>query len=387
MAYVAANGGLYLRTLAGHPFDKLTAYPGSTATAIVLDPSDWHIAYVIDPLHVFKTTDAGASWEDLTGDLGNQTNSFKSLELFQDGQNFRSAGRRPGGPVPHAERCRGQHDLEPVRRQPAEYGVAGVHYDAVSDSLIVGTHGRGAWRLNGATAPLEQPGFLEITGDSNTANIIRLGIDRFNPLLLDVFMNNPGTVPDFQVKLAALQQIDVQAGAGVNTLILDGSGDATGRAISINPNAVKGVLPVLVTFNAGELTNLTIKGGPGNDSFILQDKPPVLNLTLDGGGGDNALSGPPVDTIWDITGVNAGTMGGTTFKSFGTLVGDFMNDTFRVRPQRQCLRHRRGRRRDQRAGLLGQRWQSDDREPRQQLGDEHPWEYCEWPLRFPKLHR
>jgi hypothetical protein len=335
VTYVAANGALYLRTLAGQGFTQLTAYPGSTATTIVLDPSDWHIAYVVDPVHIFKTTDAGASWEDLTGDLGKQTNDFKSLELFQSGQSFALLVGAQGGLYRTLIDAGSNTTWNQFGANLPNTGVTGIHYDAANDALIVGTHGRGVWRLDGAAALLEQPGSLQITGDSNPANkddIIRLAIDSFNPLLLDVFMNNPGTVPDFQVKLAALQQVDVQAGAGVNTLILDGSGDATGRAVSISSGAVSGVLPVPVTFNAGELTNLTIKGGLGDDSFIFQEKPPVLNLTLDGGGGSNALSGLPMDTTWNVTGVDAGTMGVVTFKSFGTLVGDFMNDTFKFGP-------------------------------------------------------
>jgi hypothetical protein len=332
VAYVGANGGLYMRILAGHSFDKLTAYSGSTVKAIVLDPTDWHIAYVIDPTHVFKTMDAGATWEDLTGDLAKQTSDFKSLLLFQDGQNFALLVGAQGGLYRTLNDFGSNTTWTQFGANLPNTGVESIHYDAGSDSLIVATHGRGVWRLNGATFPLERAGFLQITGDSNPANkddAIRLAIDPFNPLLLDVFVNNPGTVPDFQVKFAAIQQIDVQAGAGVNTLILDGSGDPTGRAVSINPDAVSGVLPVLVTFNAGELTNLTIKGGTGNDSFILQDKPPILNVTLDGGGGGNALSGSPIDTTWNVTGANAGTMNGVTFKSFGTLVGDFMADTFK----------------------------------------------------------
>jgi hypothetical protein len=335
VAYVATNGSLYLRTLAGHGFAQLTAYPGSAATTILLDPSDWHIAYVLDPRHVFKTTDAGASWEDLTGDLGKQTSDFRSLELFQDGQNFALLVGAQGGLYRTLSDEGSNTTWTQFGANLPNTGVTGIHYDAASDSLIVGTHGRGVWRLNGAAFSLEQPGFLQVIGDSNPASnddTIRLAIDRFNPLLLDVFMNNPGTVPDFQVKLGAIQQVNVQAAAGVNTLILDGSGDATARAMSINSTAVSGVLPVLVTFDASALTNLTIKSGPGNDSFILQDKPPVANVTFDGGSGGNALSGLPVDTTWNVTGVDSGTMGAVTFKSFGTLVGDFMSDTFKFGP-------------------------------------------------------
>ena len=360
----------------------------------MLDPSDWQIAYVVDSDlrnnsdHVYKTTDAGASWEDLTGDLAQQTNNFKSVELLQQGANVALLVGAKGGLYRTLHTDFGANTTwNQVGLNLPNVPVTSMHYDLGRDALIVGTGGRGAWRLDAAAGPVTTPGLLQITGDSNPANhddTIRLTIDPYNPLLLDVFENSTA-IPTFQVKLAALQQIDVQAGAGVNTLIIDGSGDPTGRAVTLSSNAVSGALPVLVTFTPQELTNLVVKSGPGNDSFLLQDKPPVLNVTLDGGGGGNALSGSPVDTTWNVTGVDAGTMGVVTFKSFGTLVGDFMNDTFKFGPAGSVSGIVEGGRREQRAGLLGQRGTRSHGKPRNPLGDVDQRERSQRRLRFPAL--
>src|SRR5207245_8387295 len=39
----------------------------ATITRIVVDPSNWRIAYAIDETHVFVTTDGGTTWVEITG--------------------------------------------------------------------------------------------------------------------------------------------------------------------------------------------------------------------------------------------------------------------------------------------------------------------------------
>src|SRR5262247_3494243 len=50
---------------------QTAALPAGAGTVrdVVLDPDDWRSAYVIDSNQVFRTTDAGASWTDITGNL------------------------------------------------------------------------------------------------------------------------------------------------------------------------------------------------------------------------------------------------------------------------------------------------------------------------------
>src|SRR5262249_28954572 len=70
--------------------------------------------------------------------------------------------------------------------------------------------------------------------------------------------------------------------------------------------------------------------GTGNDQATLADLPAVPT-TLDGGGGTNTLVGPNADTLWQITGTDAGTVGGVSFGHFGNLTGGRGSDTLQFR--------------------------------------------------------
>src|SRR5205823_5911097 len=83
-----------------------------------------------------------------------------------------------------------------------------LRYDAVTDTLLAGTFGRGAWTVPNASTTINLTGVLQINGDTDFAgedDTIKLIIDQNNPLLLDVFLN--GTLT--QVELSTIQQINV----------------------------------------------------------------------------------------------------------------------------------------------------------------------------------
>ena len=62
-----------LRTIAGAPLAPTAALPAGADPVrdVVIDPDDWRSAYVVDSNQVFRTTNAGASWTDITGNLRN----------------------------------------------------------------------------------------------------------------------------------------------------------------------------------------------------------------------------------------------------------------------------------------------------------------------------
>src|SRR5262245_15716697 len=113
---------------------------------VVLDPDDWRSAYVVDMNHVFRTTDAGATWTDITGNLAEfgagdfNTNAFvagatKVLLVGTDAGVFVSLSssgfkswNKLGTGLPNAP-------------------VADLVYDVADDVLVAGTLGRGAWTI------------------------------------------------------------------------------------------------------------------------------------------------------------------------------------------------------------------------------------------------
>src|SRR5262249_2419308 len=89
LAYVGTySGQLYLRTTAGDTFNQLTT-PFSGAgpiLGITLDPNDWQTAYVVvnntaNNSQVLRTTDAGTSWTNVTGDLDTRLTKVNSVAL------------------------------------------------------------------------------------------------------------------------------------------------------------------------------------------------------------------------------------------------------------------------------------------------------------------
>jgi uncharacterized repeat protein (TIGR01451 family) len=147
--YVGSGSAVFVRTTAGANLTPTAALPagGGTVRDVVLDPDDWRSAYVIDSNQVFRTTDAGASWTDITGNLAElgagdfRTNEFIAgidKDLLLLGTNagvflsFSSSGftswNKLGTGLPNAP-------------------VWDLHYDVADDVLLAGTLGRGAWTI------------------------------------------------------------------------------------------------------------------------------------------------------------------------------------------------------------------------------------------------
>ena len=208
---------------------------GGAITDIVMDPEDWHTAYLVDVNgSVFRavSNDDGTSvsFTNLTGNLGDFTKSFRTIEFVRvDGNQVLMVGgvggvyrtidpgtnpiwtklglNLPNGLV---------NELNYTPPPPAMSPLNG-------DVLLVGMYGRGAWSINDASRILAMPSVLNVCGDANQVNqddtflLIR---DEENPLLIDMFVNG---VLEFQGPLAALQQINVFGVGGNDELIIDSS--------------------------------------------------------------------------------------------------------------------------------------------------------------------
>src|SRR6185436_2765060 len=71
--------------------------------------------------------------------------------------------------------------------------AAGTH----GDTLVVGTQGRGVWKLDNASGFLDVPQDLTIDGN-DLADTVRLRRSPDNPLMLEIFLNGsptPRTIP------------------------------------------------------------------------------------------------------------------------------------------------------------------------------------------------
>ncbi|HET6817312.1 MAG TPA: hypothetical protein VFH66_08840 [Mycobacteriales bacterium] len=132
--------------------------PGRPVGGFAVDRSNWRVAYVSfagynaatpgHNGHVFKTTDGGQAWTDVTGNLPD--NPVNSILLDPSDANTLYAGSDVGAFVTHD----GGAHWAPIGSGLPRVQVYQLAYDPSRALLVAGTHGRGAWTLStGAQAP------------------------------------------------------------------------------------------------------------------------------------------------------------------------------------------------------------------------------------------
>lgn len=176
--YIGSGDTVWIRTTAGGNLVQSLTFPGTgsglAVADIVLDPSDPAVAYVCNTSNVYRTDDTGATWTDITGDLLSQDITTPLLAIeFIPSQFFGLDPERlavgasngvfgAGDDDGFATWTRVGGDF-PILRLPTVPSFD-LDYDAEDGQLIVGTMGRGAWRLRVlpfvgfvTTGPVEQP--------------------------------------------------------------------------------------------------------------------------------------------------------------------------------------------------------------------------------------
>lgn len=195
--------------------------PGvGTIVDVLMHPEDWTTVFALDNDQVFQSTDAGGTWDDITGNLVDF--NLRSLEFVFDA--FAGVGALLAGGDGGVYRS-----LTTALGTWTELGaglpnapVWDMDYDPIDDVLVAGTLGRGAWMVENASFAVMEQGILTICGDEDYVNqddVFRLVRNAANPLILDVFVNS--ALPVFSVPLALLEQINVFGVGGNDTLIVD----------------------------------------------------------------------------------------------------------------------------------------------------------------------
>jgi hypothetical protein len=137
------------------PFNFVAAYTaagGSTPRDLVLDPDNWQRVYVVDVAgRVFRTVDAGATWTDITSNLGALATDLRSIAMF-------SPTPLPGDEAIFVGGLGGVFGSpDPVRGAATSwvkfgvglpsYLVMDLQYSAGDDFLVAAGFGRGAWSV------------------------------------------------------------------------------------------------------------------------------------------------------------------------------------------------------------------------------------------------
>jgi len=150
----AAAGQIYMRPVARAPLFATTPIPNCNAKDVVMDASDWRIAYALCDSTVYVTSNTGDSWTSITGNLfalnpnpgvlrkvrfiSGVSKSYVAVAsdrgLFVSPSTSLGSWTKVGANLPIAP-------------------VMAMQYSRGQDILVVGTLGRGAWSVTGLGGP------------------------------------------------------------------------------------------------------------------------------------------------------------------------------------------------------------------------------------------
>ena len=128
----------------------LPAYPGATVRTIVMNPQNYQQVFVVDTANrVWGSFDEGASWIELTRNLGSLTSQVATIEIFSPDQTIANMVLIAGGFG--AFQTRGPDaagaSWTPLSTAIPNALVQDLHYDYTNNVLVAGSLGRGAWTL------------------------------------------------------------------------------------------------------------------------------------------------------------------------------------------------------------------------------------------------
>ena len=290
--WIGAGGQLRLRTSGTGLPTVVAAYPGGPVVAVRMDPADWRAAYVLDSTsRVWRTTDQGTNWTELTGNLcnlardlnsPNQPMDLRTFEVVRSGTNlavlvgglggvYRAAnpGANPGPCSASSTGTWSRLGIGGTARV-----VTDLHYNAAAYLLF-------AAGLGGYVATIPSAVLTGHLFDTSTLTVnavaderVRLARVPNHPNWLTVFENGVpspwvGTTTDVEGEAAAIQQIIVNAPAGSVTVDID--------------DTFAGVALTLNLFGAGTHT-INISPTARNLNTIQG------NISLNLGGGENFLT-------------------------------------------------------------------------------------------------
>ena len=145
--YVGAGSQVFVRTAAPPaPLDLSVSYPGGSVRGVAVDPDRPDAAFAVDPARVYRTADAGAGWDDVTGNLGALApGTLRSVAY---------STHAPGGVLVVGGDTGVFAAAGPAFNAWSRLGtglprvpVFHVEHDPADKILLVGTLGRGAWTL------------------------------------------------------------------------------------------------------------------------------------------------------------------------------------------------------------------------------------------------
>ncbi len=247
---------------------------------IAVDPNDWWKAYVVNSAgQVFSTSDAGATWTNITGNLANGTTDVRTIVFIAGNPNaivvgglngtFRMATNNPGvwNQLGTGLSNAIVHDLD---------------FDPLDDTLVASTLGRGAWKLSGVavsgTLPSLSINDVSVTEGNAGVNWATFTVSLSAPVGYTVGVNYAtanGTATGQSATFSAASSVSVQ-GANTypypSTITVSGITDPI-RKVTVNLNqfyhTYSDDVDVLLVGPGGQTVVLLSDAGVGTLSQFL----------------------------------------------------------------------------------------------------------------------
>lgn len=177
--WYGSGANLLLRGGGTGAASALAAWTFGSPVDVTLDPENWTTAYVTNGISVYRTVDAGQSFEDISGSLTTaapnaQVWSLVAIPIAGTTEHALLAGTDAGVFVTQTQNLGSWSELGGNLPNTHAYDVT---YDAGDDVLLVGTLGRGSWLLSDASEAVPHSN-LSIT-KSDTPDPVKAGEEVF----------------------------------------------------------------------------------------------------------------------------------------------------------------------------------------------------------------
>jgi hypothetical protein len=157
LVYAASGADVVKQTTAGGGFTNTSpGGGGADIRGITDDPTDWATIFSIDDNQVFESTDAGGTWDDVTGNLASiSAADFRSIEYVHGTLgDALVVGTISGIFDAKLSDLGGAAAWSTFGDNLPDVIVYDLEYDATDNVLVAGTMGRGAWLVNDVTTNL-----------------------------------------------------------------------------------------------------------------------------------------------------------------------------------------------------------------------------------------
>lgn len=356
LAVGTSSGQLWLRGEFGVTFNQVSPLGAGAGdvTDVELDPDDWRHIFAVQAGRVFRSTNAGQNWEEvssasgstaalvtpadpLTGlpTAGGLTTQIRTIALFDPNRGTANVGTT--GDVVLLAGGRGgvfRRSLSACGTSSvwSEYGnglpntvVTELQFDSTGNRLTAATFGRGVWTVPDVRPTLNNTLYLDIVGDA-AANTITIAADPSDPNAVIV---SDGLGGSQKFLFGQFDIIRVYGLGGADTLRV-GSASVPGTSVKfVN-------YPILVGLG-GDAGDRIVVNASGDTANIQATITPT---TIGAGTGDTLFSGcgyiytDPLTSgsLWLFTGSGNDVItytGGGPMPGVIAALGGAGNDTYR----------------------------------------------------------